>query len=90
MRRDSYAADRRRDPIGVALKLLGSIIRNEIPEMNVLPCPRREAELIGEVAQRDGGVRCHCSGWPCIRLQPLPGCAVLPLLTTLRSVNRGR
>ena len=24
---------------------------------NVLPCPRREAELIGEVAQRDGGVR---------------------------------
>ena len=27
----------------------------------VLPCPRREAELIGEVAQRDGGVRCHCS-----------------------------
>ena len=56
----------------------------------VLPCLRREAELIGEVAQRDGGVRCHCSGRPCIRLQPLPGCAVLPLLTTLRSVNRGR
>ena len=33
----------------------------------VLPCPRREAELIGEVAQRDGGVRAtvvagHASG----------------------------
>ena len=80
MRRDSYAADRRRD----------SIIRNEIPEKNVLPCPRREAELIGEVAQRDGGVRCHCRDWLSIRLQPLPGYTVLPLLTTLRSVNRGR
>ena len=45
------------DPIGVALKHLGIIIRNEIPEKNVLPRPRREAELIGEVAQRDGGVR---------------------------------
>ena len=68
----------------------GSIIRNEIPEMNVLPCPRRVAELTGEVTRSGGGVRCHCRDWLSIRLQPLPGYAVLPLLTTLRSVNRGR
>ena len=40
MRRDSYAADRRRD----------SIIRNEIPEMD---CPPLSAERSG--ADRGGG-----------------------------------
>ncbi len=50
MRRDSYAADRRRDSIGVAPKHLGSIIRNEIPEMD---CPPLSAERSG--ADRGGG-----------------------------------